>query len=211
MRYFWVAAFTICLSIACLAENPATPPSTNPAGTTQPTSKPDIIYLIDGSGSMVGGKDSLESDGLKKAVDALKPTDFFDAIIFHENKPGQPIFHFEKIFPSLVPANDSNKAALHDYVDKKLEFYGLSDPIPALEEAFADKPQLIYLVSDGDFDDCNVVLAKVKELNADRSVKIRTILVMGRPPKDDRDELIIATMSKIAKENGGTSLAIYDR
>ena len=77
---------------------------------------------------------------------------------------------------------------------------GQTDPIPALELAFKQKPQLIFLLTDGDFPDNNAVLSRCRELNKDHTVKINTIAFVG---DSDNDVEFMKVLTDIAKENGG--------
>ncbi len=78
---------------------------------------------------------------------------------------------------------------------------GTTDPIPGLTLAFAQHPQLVYLLTDGDFPDNKAVKEKIKELNRDHKVKINTIAFVNN---QDTDTDFKALLSDIAKESGGT-------
>jgi len=70
-------------------------------------------------------------------------------------------------------------------------------PIPGLRAAFAAEPQLIYLLTDGDFPNNTAVLEEIRKLNAARRVKINTIAFMDHGEEYER------TLKQIADENGG--------
>ena len=66
--------------------------------------------------------------------------------------------------------------------------------------AFAQHPELIYFLTDGDFPDNNAVLWRVREMNRNRAIKINTIAFVG---ESDNDKEFINVLTTIAKENGG--------
>jgi von Willebrand factor type A domain len=166
-----------------------------------------VIYVCDGSGSLVGIKEYVLKSELKNAVANLSPIQAFNVLIFQEN-PGS---HFLGIDQNIVMATPNNKSRLFDFLDQNLTFQGTTNPIPALEEAFAENPQLIYLLTDGDFDDppSQVVLAKINELNADKKVHINTILLLGSKAEKDTYSAFEEIMTTIASENGGVYKKFY--
>jgi multidrug efflux pump subunit AcrA (membrane-fusion protein) len=48
-----------------------------------------VIYLCDGSGSLVGGKDQALEKELNEGVSSLDVSQMFNVVIFQENKPNQ--------------------------------------------------------------------------------------------------------------------------
>jgi hypothetical protein len=166
-----------------------------------------VIYVCDGSGSLVGIKEYVLKSELKNAVANLSPIQAFNVLIFQEN----PNSHFLSIDQNIVMATPNNKAQLFNFLDQSLSFRGTTNPIPALEEAFAEQPQLIYLLTDGDFDDPPgpVVLAKINELNADRKVHINTILLLGSKAEKDTYADFEQIMTTIAAQNGGVYKKFY--
>lgn len=120
-------------------------------------------------------------------VDGLAPGTWFNVITFEsEPHPWQP---------SLVEATEEVKEEAKDYFDD-LEPTGGTAMIPALEEAFAEGPDFIVLVSDGEPNEgSRAVLDRVAELNADGAVTVHTI---GIGEDHDRD-----FMETLAEKNGG--------
>jgi hypothetical protein len=148
-----------------------------------------IAYVCDASGSMVNKFDDLRQE-IRKSVSNLKPTQAYNVIFFQEES---------------VKSVDSSKLvmATPEARDRTFKFldataaHGQTKPEPALELAFKLKPQLIFLLTDGDFPDNDAVLKKIDELNRDRKVKINTIAYI------DRGETYEKVLKKIATDNGG--------
>ena len=65
-------------------------------------------------------------------------------------------------------------------------------------------PQLIYMLTDGDFPDNNRVIEEIRKLNKDKKVKINTIAFM------DRGEQYEKLLKQIADENGGLFKFVSD-
>ena len=97
-------------------------------------------------------------------------------------------------------ATPENKLKATNYLEDKVTPRGETNPIPGLELAFQQKPELIYLLTDGDFPDNNAVLKRITELNKDHKVKINTIAFVSEA---DTDTDFMKLLDKIAKENGG--------
>jgi hypothetical protein len=171
-----------------------------------------IVYVCDASGSMIGqGDDPLKRE-LKRAVDNLSPVQQFNVLIFHETLNGSP---FQRISDNLLMANASNKARAFDFVDN-LQFSSINNPIPALQEAFREQPQLIFLLSHGDFSNHyntttnEEVLAKINAYNREKTVHINTILLLGEKSKQIRERKDFeAIMKRIAADNGGLYTKYY--
>ena len=91
----------------------------------------------------------------------------------------------------------------------------MNNPIPALEEAFREQPQLIFLLSHGDFNNrYNTtnnadVLNKIDELNSERKTHVNTILLLGERRREVERKDLEAIMKKIADSNGGVYKKFY--
>jgi uncharacterized protein with von Willebrand factor type A (vWA) domain len=148
-----------------------------------------VAYVCDASGSMMMKFDGLRVE-LRKAVDALRPPQSFQIIFFQETScsPVDP--------KGLLFVTPENKRRAFDFVDKTAP-RGSTDPIPALDMAFKQDAELIFLLTDGDFPDNKAVLDEIHKLNPDKKVRINTIAFM------DHDEEYEKLLRKIADENGG--------
>ena len=74
-------------------------------------------------------------------------------------------------------------------------------PLPAIRAAFAQNPEVIYVLTDG-FDQVNDLGAVVKEfdaLNKDRAVRVNTILL-----GDGEQKELVEALKTIAEKNNGT-------
>jgi uncharacterized protein with von Willebrand factor type A (vWA) domain len=129
---------------------------------------------------------------LKRTIDQLKVMQAFSVVFFADQKP-------QALSQQLVMASPDNKRKAYDFL-QNVSTAGQTDPIPALELAFKQKPQLIFLLTDGDFPDNAAVLARVRALNAEHTTKINTIAFVS---DTDNDKEFINVLTTIAKENGG--------
>src|SRR3982750_1671149 len=96
----------------------------------------------------------------KNPVDRLKPMQWFDVVFFADAKP-------QALSQQMVPASPDHKQKLFAFLNG-VTTAGATDPIPGLELAFRQQPQLIFLLTDGDFPDNNAVLNRVRQLTPDK-------------------------------------------
>lgn len=153
-----------------------------------------ISFVCDASGSMLVKMPALKLE-LSKVVHNLKPIQSFGVIFFQES--ASDLKYLDTV---LLPANPENKRKFDKFMSEVVT-KGQTDPIPGIELAFRQHPQLIYLLTDGDFPDNNAVLAKIRELDKDKKVKINTIAFID---KSDKDVAFKQLLQTIAKETGGT-------
>jgi len=155
-----------------------------------------VVYLCDSSGSMMNKFDTLRQE-LRKAADGLKPIQAFNIMFFSEDT-------FLPLDPKgLLLATPEVKRKSYEFLDKTAP-HGSSDPVPGIKAAFAMGPQLIYMLTDGDFPDNNRVIEEIRKLNKDKKVKINTIAFM------DRGEQYEKLLKQIADENGGLFKFVSD-
>jgi hypothetical protein len=152
-----------------------------------------IAYVCDASGSMLSKMPQLK-DELNKAVTALEPVQAFNVIFFSD-----PDIHPTILADHLLMANPDNKVKFNTFI-QGVNAAGSTDPIPGLEVAFRQHPQLIFLLTDGDFPDNDKVLKRVRELDKDKSVRLNTVVFTD--PKD-ADKGIVQLMQTLADEFGG--------
>jgi hypothetical protein len=165
-----------------------------------------VVYICDATGTMLGIKFDLLQKQLYKAIDILKPIQGFNVIFF---RGGDSDAEWAKPFADeLIVANPQNKQKVRQYIEGMTELGKGTNPLPALRQAFAQKPQLIYFLTDGQFDNVvgyDQVLAEVRKLNPDKSVKINTIAFMSEDAKAEE------ALQKMARENGGRFVKVSDR
>jgi hypothetical protein len=148
-----------------------------------------LVFLCDASGSMMNKFDALRQE-LRKAIDHLRPIQSFDVIFFSADR-------YVALDKQLVLAIPEAKRKAFDFLDKTAP-HDSSDPIPGLRAAFATQPELIYLLTDGDFSNNDQVLEEIRKLNKDKKVQISTIAFM------DRGEAYEKLLQQIADDNRGT-------
>jgi len=150
-----------------------------------------VAFLCDSSGSMLSKFDALRGE-LDKAIMTLRANQSFDTIFFGDNRS-------ISLSPSLVMATPQNKVRATNFLEGVTP-RGPTDPLPALELAFQQRPELIFVLTDGDFPDNDAVLKRIRELNRQKKVKINTIAFVG---EGDNDTAFISLLKQIAAENGG--------
>lgn len=152
-----------------------------------------VAFVCDASGSMSGMPQTLLVEELKRAIGPLKPVQFFNVIFFQSDE-------VNAAFPGrLESANPMHKEQTHQFLDN-LVVRGSTNPIPALEAAFRMKPELIFFLTDGRFDQIvkyDDVAETFRRLNSDEKVIVNTIQFINR------DELAEGVLRTIAHENGG--------
>jgi hypothetical protein len=127
---------------------------------------------------------------LRKAVDRLRPGQAFDILFFSGDR-------YLALDAQLLLAVPEAKRKAYEFLDG-IAPHGTSDPIPGLKAAVATGPQLIYLLTDGDFPNNGEVLETLRKLNKDKKIRINTIAFM------DRGEAYERLLRQIADENGGS-------
>lgn len=148
-----------------------------------------VAYVCDASGSMIDKFEPLRQQ-LHRSVSSLKAIQTFNVIFFQEEQAAG----LSKA--SLLPALAENKRKAERFL-QDVHPTGPTDPIPALELAFRQNPELIWLLTDGDFPDNAAVLAFIRQRNKGGKVRINTIAFVTR---DDGYEKVLRA---IAEENGG--------
>jgi hypothetical protein len=166
-----------------------------------------VVWVIDRSGSMLGEGvfdhvklEMAHSIGLL-GEEAEKAQDFH--IVMFAASDAKPVEFGPK---RLVPATFEMKTAAAKFLEgvRTHEKAG-TDPVPALRRAFSvlagadqlKKGKIIYLLTDGRFDDNGAVLTAIRDLNKDKSVAIFTYLY------GTLDVEAARVMELIAKENNG--------
>jgi hypothetical protein len=158
-----------------------------------------VVYICDGSGSMMDVFWRVRSE-LRKAVEVLKPLQAFNVIFFSD----VDVVALNKT--SLVMATPDNKRKAFD-MSETMSAAGSTDPLPAIRMAFEQKPELIYVLTDG-FENAvsyDAVVDQFRRLNPEKKVRVNTILI--RSTTNPELEKVVRT---IAAESGGVC-KIIDR
>ncbi len=157
----------------------------------------NIVFVCDSSGSMGGEKQFLLFQEIRNAIAPLEIEQAFNIVFFSGDG-------FSVAFPGeLKPASPRFMEEAGDFLDT-VNMTGQTNPIPALEAAFAMKPapQLIFFLSDGDFDGVvqyQDVVSTIERLNSNATppVMINTIQFI------DKAEAAEDVLKRIASMTGG--------
>jgi hypothetical protein len=171
--------------------------ATGPAGAGSPIFRPGngarkFVYVCDASGSMLSKLEPLKVE-LSKAVMSLRPIQAFN-VIFFRSEPTPQSFAGD-----LIAATPEGKARAIRFLGDVMAS-GPTDPIPGIDLAFRQKPEMIFLLTDGDFPDNDAVLARIRLLNKEHKVRMNTIAFVGPADTDVKFKELLKT---IATENGG--------
>jgi hypothetical protein len=164
-----------------------------------------VVYVCDCSGSMTDRMPVLLNE-LERSVKNLVPIQGFNVIFFSSGKP-------QMLASGLVSANSLNKEKLKAFLTN-IDIRKSSDPRPSLQTAFSESPDLIYLLTDGDFNtdeygegarsDAQVVRL-IRWLNRDHQVHVNTIAFSSADPGSaGAQSEFVRTLKTIAGESGGT-------
>lgn len=145
----------------------------------------NIVYVVDRSGSMLETFDAVKQE-LRRSVTALRRTQKFHVVFFNYGDP------MENPPRRLVSAIRAQKEALFDFLGR-VQPEGSTHPDEAMRRALALQPDLIYFLTDGQFDPG--LLNKLDHWNRDRRVRIFTIAYVNR----EGGELL----ERIAREHRG--------
>ncbi len=160
-------------------------------------SAPDLVYVVDKSGSMV---DRLPWVKIEVATSIGQLTEFqdFHIVLYGISAEGGPA-------EGLIPATEENKLKAARFL-RGIRAQGQADPVPALERAFevlsradtTNRRKLIYLFTDGVFPDNEKVLEVIRMLNKHKEVWVNTYLLGERHP------VAVSVLKRIASETGGS-------
>ncbi len=155
-----------------------------------------VAYVCDASGSMMGLPFDLLKIELKKAVEVLVPSQAFNVVFFQKGM-AEPLSR-----ESMLVANPNNKERAYKWLAEETVASN-SDPIPAIKLVFSQRPQLMYLLTDGAFDDNDLVVAEIRKLNASKQTKINTIAFFSPQAPESERKPCEDVLRTIASENGG--------
>ncbi|MCK4660073.1 MAG: VWA domain-containing protein [Phycisphaerae bacterium] len=124
-----------------------------------------VVYVVDRSGSMISTFSAVRRE-LKRSVGRLRRSMRFHVILFNSGPP------LENPPRKLIHASRPAKAGLTKFLDTVYP-EGNTDPIPAMRRAFAVKPEVIYFLTDGEFD--RQLLDELRKWNKGKQVRIFTI------------------------------------
>jgi len=148
-----------------------------------------IVYVVDRSGSMTDSIDFVKAE-LRRSIMKLGDDVEFHVIFYSSGPP------VEMPTRRLVHATQRNKGLAYEFIDRIVP-EGETDPSKALQRAFAVRPELIYLLTDGEFD--RGIIDLVKRLNAGGRARVFTIGFLYTRPGTPAEGIL----KQIARQNGG--------
>jgi len=149
------------------------------------------VFVCEVSGSLAQ-KFGRVRDEVAHELSSLTDDDRFEVICFQEQS-------CSLLFKDLADATSDAKSAAFKFLDE-FNVRGETNPVPGLLKAFEFKPDLIVLLSDGDFPDNDNVLRFVAKREAVRRTKINAIAVISNR---ETDKPYADTMRQIADATGG--------
>ena len=148
-----------------------------------------IVYVMDRSGSMSDTIESLKRE-LRRAIGSLEPDQLFNVIWFNEGKATEWSTRMRK-------ASFENKRKAFDAI-RRIVAAGQTEPIDAVRKSLGYRPDVMFLLSDGDFGEENRRVIELIRKRKRRPI-INTILFVYDTMGDG--ERVLRT---IAELSGGT-------
>lgn len=150
-----------------------------------------IVYVMDRSGSMAETFPLLQRE-LLRAIGSLDADQLFNVIWFNEGPAAQ-------LTDRMLAATIENKRDAFAAI-KRIVPSNRTEPIDAVRQGLAYKPDVLFLLSDGDFgEDNDRVIRVITQKNEHKRTVINTILfVYDTGGEGDR------VLRAIADANGGT-------
>lgn len=125
----------------------------------------DFVFVVDMSGSMSGARFRRAKNELRRAIEALAPTQRYFILFFSDAAYPMPA-------EDLIEANEENLLATRRWL-KQAACHGGTHPLPALLDAISLGPDAIFLLSDGKFDPATA--PQVDAAEPARPIPIHTI------------------------------------
>lgn len=145
----------------------------------------EVVYVVDRSGSMMYTFPYVKEE-LTRSINRLRRSQKFHVVFFNAGPP------LENPPRKLVSAIRAQKEAFFRFL-RTLNAEGSTHPERAMRLALGLKPDLIYMLTDGEFDER--LIERLNRWNEDRKVKIYTIAFL--------DSSGAELLRQIAYEHGG--------
>jgi hypothetical protein len=149
-----------------------------------------FVYVVDMSGSMHGARFERAKKELNRSINKLGPEQKFYVYFFNDRT--FPLFD-PKPATGMIPATPSNKQRAVRWVNTR-QAESTTNPNYALQQALEMKPEVIFLLTDGELDDPDAVRQMIRRYNKG-NVVIHTIAF------ENEDGGL--TLEAIANENNG--------
>jgi len=161
-----------------------------------------LVYVVDFSGSICTVEQELKRE-LKRSIGRLVPAQSFNVIIFYGEFEG---VRTESFKPKLEPADEPTRREFFAWIDRKKPA-GATEPLPAMKRALSLRPDAIFFLSDGNFDD--EVVAEIERANRLARVRIYCLLFDEDVLADSggmpaRETEWSRRLRRIAQASGGT-------
>lgn len=178
-----------------------------------------IVYICERDGTFLGSFDIVRWQ-LRKSLEGLTPRQSF-ALIFPGDKdnPSPDTASYLASHEQLAYACSQTLDEAFTFLDRRagpsyienpahpLERKGqafATNTLPAIRKAFSLQPDVIYLMTNGDFPSNDEVLSEIRRLNKGKQVRINTIAYSAA------GEEYQTLLKKIAAENSGTFRFVTD-
>lgn len=149
-----------------------------------------FIYVVDMSGSMYGDRFNRAKSELSKSISKLNPEQKFYVFFFNDRT--FPLFD-PKPAKGMIPGTKANKERASRWIGLR-RAESTTNPNYALQQALEMRPEVIFLLTDGELDDPDAVRSMIRKYNKSKVV-IHTIAF------ENEDGGL--TLEDIAKENNG--------
>ncbi len=150
-----------------------------------------IVYVMDRSGSMGDAFDLLQRE-LLRAIGSLEGDQLFNVIWFNQGPA-------EELSKRMLAATLKNKRKAFDAI-KRIVPSGQTEPIDAIRKGLGYRPDVLFLLSDGDFGEDNQRIMKIiEQRNTNLATRINTILFVYDTVGDGE-----RVLRAIAEANNGT-------
>ncbi|MFO0974697.1 MAG: hypothetical protein U1A27_14845 [Phycisphaerae bacterium] len=160
-------------------------------GVGKPETSRSFVYVLDRSGSMQDSFHLLQRE-LISAIHSLSSEQSFNVIWFSAGP-------CEMLSPSLLPASADNKQFAFDAI-RRIIPGGQTQPLDAVRRGLAQRPDVLYLLSDGDFADQNEpILDLLRATPREKRPIVHTILFLFDAGLAGR-----GVLRQIAELGGGT-------
>lgn len=173
----------------CVAAGPA---ATRPGALPQLPRPKRVVYLIDGSGSMMNIFQDVRED-VANRLKALGGSDAFNVLIYSEEQ----VWAASKTIQAATPAA----------VEKATKFlkdrmpHGSGADVAAIRAAFEQAPDEVWLITDGEFQEWRAVSAEVAARHRARRATVNTTLKYAGHQTSFEDRLIA-----LSRMTGGVCL-----
>jgi hypothetical protein len=167
------------------------PATTRPAGAGKASKK--VVFVIDASGSMNNKLADVQAE-VGKALSGLQPDQQFGIIAYMDNRA----IPFK---PALLPATDANKAAAWEYVSTQILAAGTGDPTSAIQAAAKLRPDVVWVLTDGDFGDPDAAIAETTKAAKAAGCRVNTTTLFLTDPENDN--VFSPALRRMATATGG--------